>query len=369
MSETTVGHYLGWAIIRRSRSPYLWVVGWHDGRRYRESVKSHEMEAARRLIKRRVKEIATRGKMIGPEVERTSYRDLEGLLLADLEANRSLRYLKNARYRLVHLRRGFGQALAREITHDRLNRYKTHRQAQGAAAATVQYELKLLRRMFSLGLKAERVDRVPPFPTVRVENARQGFASPPEIERVIEHLPEHTAPAVRLLSLTGMRTHEVLELKWSRVDFDAQAIRLRSEDTKTRQARTIPFGKFSVLAELLVGQHERVRGMQQATGRIIPEVFPDVSATTFKRHWYRAVKDAGLPDLRPHDLRRSAARNLIRAGVSQHVAMAIIGHQTDAMFRRYNITSAEDLADGMGRLDAFLARATATQSATRAEKP
>src|SRR5204862_1435223 len=139
-----------------------------------------------------------------------------------------------------------------------------------------------------------------------------------------------------------------------------QAIRLRPEDTKTRRSRTIPFGNLRSLAGLLAGQRERIRVMEHKAGRIIPEVFPDVSATTFKRHWYRAVKEAGLPALRPHDLRRSAARSLIRAGVSQHVAMAILGHATDAMFRRYNITSAQDLAEGMGRLGAFLEGSTAT---------
>src|SRR5437879_3140593 len=102
MSESTIGHYLGWAIVRRSNSPYLWVVGWHDGKRRRESAKSHLLETARKLIKKRVQEIAVRGKLVAPEVERTTYGDMEGMLVADLEANRSPRYLKNARYRLVH---------------------------------------------------------------------------------------------------------------------------------------------------------------------------------------------------------------------------------------------------------------------------
>ena len=49
------------------------------------------------------------------------------------------------------------------------------------------------------------------------------------------------------------------------------------------------------------------------------------------------------------DLRRSAMRNLIRAGVSQTVAMKISGHKTDATSRRYDITSTEDIADALKR--------------------
>ena len=72
--------------------------------------------------------------------------------------------------------------------------------------------------------------------------------------------------------------------------------------------------------------------MGRDAGRIIPEVFPDVSPVTLKRSWHRGVKKAGLPWLRPHDLRRSFVRNLVRAGVPETVAMALTGHRTRAMF-------------------------------------
>src|SRR2546425_501040 len=106
------------------------------------------------------------------------------------------------------------------------NAHKAHRLRQGAAAAAVKMELALLHRAFVLALKANRVERVPPLPTVEVDNARSGFCSPEEIEKVIAQLPEHVAPVVRLLYLTGMRKGEALNLRWSRVDFDAQVIGL-----------------------------------------------------------------------------------------------------------------------------------------------
>ena len=67
-----------------------------------------------------------------------------------------------------------------------------------------------------------------------------------------------------------------------------------------------------------------------------------------------AVKAAGLPGLRPHDLRRSAARNLVRAGVSEGVVMKLCGWKTRSMFDRYNVTDDRDLREGVGRLSDFL---------------
>ncbi len=81
----------------------------------------------------------------------------------------------------------------------------------------------------------------------------------------------------------------------------------------------------------------------------------------FSKLWRAACKKAGVAGLRLHDLRRSAVRNLIRAGVGQAVAMAISGHETEAMFRRYNITSEEDLRDAARRVTDYLSALPTTE--------
>ena len=72
---------------------------------------------------------------------------------------------------------------------------------------------------------------------------------------------------------------------------------------------------------------------------------------TFKGAWEAACEAAGFPGRIPHDLRRSAVRNMERAGLSRSVAMQLTGHKTEAIYRRYAITSEADLREGVARLN------------------
>jgi integrase len=68
---------------------------------------------------------------------------------------------------------------------------------------------------------------------------------------------------------------------------------------------------------------------------------------TFRVTWARACRSAGCPGRLFHDLRRTGIRNLIRAGVSRKVAMAISGHRTESVFNRYDITAGDDLREAI----------------------
>ncbi len=332
-----------------------------------KSSKSTVKEVAEGLLQKRLDELRL-GEATGIDPGRATYEDLERALLADLRAKQRRSIDNVEKFRLPRLRAFFGGMRARDINYNVLNAYVARR-VQAARPATVLYELKLLKRAFGIALRAELVHRIPAFPTVGIgDNARKGFATPEQIERVISFLPEHAKAPVRCLYLTGWRTGEVLGLTWARVDFEAGTIALHASDTKSGKPRTFPFTGLPALAELLREERATTSALEKEQGRIIPWVFhlDGEPLGSIRTGWRTAVKDAGLPGLRPHDLRRSAARNLVRAGVSEGVVMKLCGWSTRSMFDRYNVADDRDLKEGVERLSEFLEKRRASAARSRA---
>lgn len=76
----------------------------------------------------------------------------------------------------------------------------------------------------------------------------------------------------------------------------------------------------------------------------------------FYKAWDNACEAAEVPGKIPYDFRRTAVRNLERAGVSRSAAMKLTGHKTESVYRRYAIVSEADLTEGVRKLAALQER-------------
>lgn len=192
----------------------------------------------------------------------------------------------------------------------------------------------------------------PHFPTVPADDAREGFLSMAEVETVAAEIGPDLGPVVRTAALTGWRKREVLGLRWADVDFGAGEIRLEGRRSKNSEARTFPFGALPPLEALLHERRERTDAVERERVRIIPWVFhrDGEPIRSIRKAWNSACDRAGVPDAWFHDLRRTAVRNMERAGVSRSVAMKLSGHKTESIYKRYAIADSAALAEGVQKL-------------------
>jgi excisionase family DNA binding protein len=164
-------------------------------------------------------------------------------------------------------------------------------------------------------------------------------------------------PAVRIPSPRGWRIpSDVLPLQWRHVDFEARVVRLDPHTTKNDEGRTFPFT--DALQELLEAQkaeHDRLKAEEVLCPWVFHRTGKKVKGkriTRFTKAWRKACEKAGTPGRIPHDLRRTAVRNLVRAGIPERVAMQLTGHKTRSVFERYNIVSECDLVEAAKKLNA-----------------
>jgi len=350
----------------RLRGRIWWVRYKVNGKSYEESSGSTDSRKAEKLLARREAELGI-GHFVAPDVKRTSVAELADMLRDDYRVN-GRRSLRRAETSLTHLLAYFEGARAITVTADRIATYIADRQDAGAAPATIRNELAALKRMFTLGVRAGKVAHRPHIPAIQVNNARQGFFEADDFAAVYAELPNYLQPIAEFGYLTGWRIpSEILPLTWAQVDFAAGVVRLEPRTTKNDEGRTFPFDALPALKRLLETQRDRTKALEKARGRIIPHVFhrDGHPIKYIRRAWLSACRRAATlrhdngvtevvrPELLgriPHDFRRTAVRNLVRAGVPEHIAMKLTGHKTRSVFDRYDIVNERDLREGVSKL-------------------
>ena len=238
--------------------------------------------------------------------------------------------------------------------------YITERQSDGASNATINRDLITLKRMFTLAVQGGKLSGKPYIPLLKERNVRRGFFEPEQFQRIKEQLPRHMQGIAAFACITGWRTpSEILPLEWAQVDMEVGEVRLDPGATKNDEGRVFPFTvelRKVLEAQQQIAEELRAEGI---TARFVfcqlagPRAGQRMSLSAYAHQWWKARVAAGCPTRIPHDFRRTAVRNLVRAGVPERVAMLLTGHKTRAVFERYNIVSSGDLREAARRLDQF----------------
>jgi integrase len=307
------------------------------------------------LLKQRVGEVAA-GRRTGPE--KATVGDLCALVIEDYRL-RKLRDLKTVEWRYnAHVKPVLGSLLVSRFGATQVKQYVKLRRDAGASDTTINRELSIVRRGFTLGMREDPplVHRQVNIPKLEEDNARQGFLESEQYEKSLEELPANLKVLYVCGYHTGARKNELRRIRWEQVDFEAGIIRLAVSQTKGKKARTLPI--YGDMGRWLRSQRESANGN--------PWVFHGERNHPVSNHlngWTEACERAGLAGLLFHDLRRSAVRNMKRAGIQDVVAMGISGHRTRSVFDRYNIVDEGDLGDAAKKLEEYAKKRKAERAA------
>jgi len=287
----------------------------------------------------------------------------------------------------------FGQYRAADIGTDLLNEYAEARQNAGASNATVNREIALLRGMLRLGhfAKPQKVRHLPKFPRLdESQNVRTGFLDPKNYQALADNANKFGIWMRALFELAytwGWRKGE-LKMEVRQVDFAANEVRLDPGKTKNKKGRVVTMTPTirALLTECARGKKPNDLLFTRKDGQPVHD---------FRGAWHRLCVLSGVGrmvcadcdqivttgkcscgstrrlryrGLTVHDLRRTAVRNMVRAGISEHTAMAISGHKTRSVFDRYDIVDQRDISIAMLKLEQ-VRREIVTESVTIEAKP
>ena len=237
---------------------------------------------------------------------------------------------------------------------DALNEYVNQRIDAGARPATVNREIAALRGMFRLGYYSHppKVQRLPKFPHLEEGKPREGFIEHDQYQKMAAYLEFNGLPWLRAMfevyHTYGWRSDEVMSMRVRQADFVAGVLRLDPGTTKNKEGREVAMT--TKVRELLA---ECAKG-KKPNDALFTRKWKDGSqhpVLNLRKVWRNMCKAAGVSGRLVHDMRRTAARNLRRAGVAEGIIMKIGGWKTRSVFERYNIVDQADIREALTKLE------------------
>jgi integrase len=340
-----------------------WIDYYVQGRRKRERIGPDKRLAETVLRKRKV-EIAEGRFLEKRQLITTTFNELADAYLYYSRYQQQKRSWTRDRTSITILKAYFGGKRLTELTPASIEQYRSwrkdtiSRRGKPVTPATINRELACLKRMFSVARKGLILLKggVPPDNPMasinmdRENNERDRVLSKEEFDRLLAVAPAHLKPILLTAYYTGMRRSELLKLTWDRVNLKAGVIRLRPENTKTQGGRIIPLTK--ELTQML----QTFTIYIKEDGQRVPQVFTygGKPIGSIRRAFETACRRAGVAGVVFHDLRHTFVTNMRRAGVDYFRIMAITGHRTMEVFKRYHTINQDDLRQAVSQLDTYM---------------
>jgi integrase len=330
--------------IKPRKSRFYWIRYTDEsGRRHNEATNFSTKEGAEQVLTERL------GRIDKGEFDLPTYRNVT---LRNLTDAFRVQYVEKGRRTTAKLERSLARleeffGADRKVvglTEADISAYRAHRLKQKRTQyPTVNRELAALKASFRLGLKQDKVRRVPDIVIQQEDSrAKDGEFSPEQLEKLLTELPGMLKPLATFISRTGMRIAEPLGMRWSEVNLDRGELRIPGRRTKNGDQKVLYLSgtPLNVLKE----QHKLLKKAFPTCEYVFPNargerLTYDQSHGPFLAACKRAKITFPTPDgsRQPgwHDLRRTFARWARLKGVADETIMEIAGWKTHAMLLRY----------------------------------
>ena len=367
--------------IFRNKGRKVWMLAYCGPRpdgswgEIRESAQTRNEQAARSALGKRLRETANHRDGLSNFESPSQRRVTVSEVLQDLLAEYQRREIKGYDRVWYRIRKGspldtaLGSKRVDRLTTDHVVKYTEDRRNAGRSKATANRDVELLGAALRLARDRGKITRAPRMPSRLSEkdNVRKGFFEKAELDALLPHLPNPLDDLARFAFATGWRRGELLGLTWDAVSKDE----IRLGTTKNGEPRSLPLDEElrEVLKRLRRSREFVTESGAGLSGYVFHRNGKPISRNTFGKQWRAACVKAGLgrrvkneKDVLVyvgkhfHDFRRTAARNMIRGGVPQSIAMRVTGHETDAMFNRYDITDNRDKLAALQAARIFVAQ-------------
>jgi len=228
----------------------------------------------------------------------------------------------------------FGSDPLNRITRKKIQSFHTALVDDGLSAASSDHHIKLIRHALNIAVQWEMLDRNPAdkIPLFKEDNKKERYMADDEQARLLHILKTDKNRIVCLVVLfllsTGARLNEALKASWEYVDMGNRVWRIPATNSKSKKIRSVPLNQtaINVLTELAKASDQGHLFINQRTGK---------RYTNINKTWYRIRGEAGLTNLRLHDLRHQYASHLVNSGRSLYEVQQILGHSDPTVTQRY----------------------------------
>ncbi len=330
------------------RAGVFWTCIRHNGSKIQKSLETSDKKLAKAIeakIRIEIKEEKYFDKPIG---HNKTFKQLIERFMQEHSPKVSISMQESYATSLKHLDPFFGSSNLLSISPKMITRYKILRREEGSAPGSINNELAMLSKAFSLAvtewewLKDNPVSRVP---REKEDNERDRWLTRDEVDILLGNSPVWLHDIISFALNTGLRQDELLSLEWNRVNLFRKTILIQR--TKNGKPKTLPL---NMVALDVLNRRSKLTSIKNGlvffnrNGKKIHD-------SNLRNSFYRVMRKAGIKDFRWHDLRHTFATRLAQAGVDLYKISKLLGHNDIKMTQRYSHHCPDSLRDGVEILE------------------